>query len=100
MRTLFIILLFCSCYGSRPIPAIAHSGTTVAEVSFRAENESGIRYYVLQQSDDTKIWNDVYEVAAKGGGDYQFEVPYKRGFYRLLIAEDWGNRYSHIISLK
>lgn len=84
---------------------IAHRGITVAEVSFRAENESGIRYYVLQQSDNSITWNDIYEIAAKGGGDYQFEVPYKRGFYRLLIAEvpiaiGRGNRYSRIISLK
>lgn len=100
MKYLLTILIFCSCYGSRPIPTIAHSGISVAEVSFRAENESGIRYYVLQQSDDTVSWGDVYEIAAKGSGDYQFEVPYKKGFYRLMIVDDWGKRYSWVINLK
>ncbi len=97
MKKLLIILFMFSCNTSLHI---SQSARETAIVFFHAENESGIRFYVLQQSDNTSDWKSIREVPAKGGGDYQFEIPYQAGFYRLQIKEDWGDRYSWVVSLK
>lgn len=69
----------------------------MSEFYFHSDNET-CKYYTLQFSNDARSFKDIYEIPAKGGGDYNVTIPFQAGFYRLCIHGEKDN-YSNVIRL-